>query len=168
MALVIKDVGMAQLINALNKWIKTMKINFTQSFFTCLLLTFSTVLLAANDAKTAKLENSMNDTQLISELRHGGYILYFRHGKTNHNTFDSDRDNLKNYSAQRLLSQEGCKEMSWIGNTIRQLDIKIGSDVSSSYCRSIDTATRAFNRTDINPDLKHTVTVNEATIIILT
>lgn len=155
---------MAPLINALNKWIKTMKINFTQSFFTCLLLTFSTVLLAANDAKTAKLESSMNDPQLISELRHGGYVLYFRHGKTNHNTFDSDRGNLKNCSTQRLLSQEGRKEMSWIGNTIRQLDIKIGSVVSSPYCRSIDTATLAFNRTDINPDLKHTVTANEATM----
>jgi len=53
--------------------------------------------------------------------------------------------------------------MSWIGNTIDNWISKY-----SPYCRSIGTATRAFNRTDINPDLKHTVTVNEATTIILT
>ena len=63
-----------------------------------------------------------------------------------------------------MLSEEGRKEMSLIGNTIKQLDIKIGSVDSSPYCRSIDTATRAFGRVEINPDLKHTVIANEATM----
>jgi phosphohistidine phosphatase SixA len=141
-----------------------MKINFIQSFLTCMLLNFSTILFAANNTETPNLENSMNDTHLIYELRQGGYILYFRHGKTDHNTFDSDRENLKNCATQRLLSEEGRKEMSWIGNTIRQLDINIGAVISSPYCRSIDTATLAFGGTEINSDLKHTVTADEATM----
>lgn len=138
--------------------------NFIPSFLTYMLLNFSTVLFAANSVETPNLENSINDTQLISGLRHGGYILYFRHGKTNHNTFDSDRINLKNCATQRLLSEEGRKEMSWIGDVIRQLDIKIGAVISSPYCRSIDTATLAFGSTEIHPDLKHTIIADEATM----
>ena len=141
-----------------------MKIYFKQILHACLLLTFSTVIIAANDPETPDLENILNDASLISELKRGGYILYFRHGKTNHETFDTDRKNLNNCTTQRLLSEEGRKEMTWIGDTIRRLDIKIGDVISSPYCRSIDTATLAFGSAAINPDLKHTVTADEATV----
>jgi phosphohistidine phosphatase SixA len=141
-----------------------MKTNLLRFFYAYLLLTFSSVLMAANNPETPSPENTLNDTRLISELRQGGYILYFRHGKTDHNTFDTDRKNLSDCSSQRLLSEEGRKEMILIGNTIKKLGIKIGSVISSPYCRSIDTATRAFGRANINPDLKHTVIADEATM----
>jgi phosphohistidine phosphatase SixA len=144
---------------------KTMKINFIQCLHVYLIVTFSTLLIAAEEPEISGLQNIFNDTNLISELRQGGYILYFRHGKTNHDTYDTDRINLKNCSTQRLLSEQGRKEMTWVGNTIRRLDIKIGTIVSSPYCRSIDTATRAFGRTEVNNDLKHTITADQATII---
>jgi hypothetical protein len=142
-----------------------MKINFIQCLHVCLIVTFSTLLIAAEEPEISGLQNIFNDTNLLSELRQGGYILYFRHGKTNHDTYDTDRINLKNCSTQRLLSKEGRKEMVWIGNTIRRLDIKIGTIVSSPYCRSIDTATLAFGRAEVNTDLKHTITADQATII---
>jgi phosphohistidine phosphatase SixA len=141
-----------------------MKTNLLWFFYAYLLLTFSSVLMAANNPETLSPENTLNDTRLIFELRQGGYILYFRHGKTDHNTFDTDRKNLSDCSSQRLLSEEGREEMILIGNTIKKLGIKIGSVISSPYCRSIDTATRAFGRAEINPDLKHTVIADEATM----
>jgi phosphohistidine phosphatase SixA len=141
-----------------------MKTNTLLFFYAYLLLSFSSVLIAANNPETPSPENALNDTRLISELRQGGYILYFRHGKTDHNTFDTDRKNLSDCSSQRLLSEEGRKEMILIGDTIKKLGIKIGSVISSPYCRSIDTATRAFGRAEINPDLKHTVIADEATM----
>ena len=129
-----------------------------------LLLTFSTVLIAGDDPDASDLANTLNDASLLAELRQGGYTLYFRHGKTDHDSFDSDRKNLENCETQRLLSEEGRQEMKWIGEIIRQLDIKIGTVTSSPYCRSIDTATLAFGRTEIDPDLKHTVTADEAMV----
>jgi phosphohistidine phosphatase SixA len=141
-----------------------MKTNILLFFYAYLLLSFSSVLMAANNPETPSPENVLNDTRLISELRQGGYILYFRHGKTDHNTFDTDRKNLSDCSSQRLLSEEGRKEMILIGDTIKKLGIKIGSVISSPYCRSIDTATRAFGRAEINSDLKHTVIADETTM----
>ena len=119
---------------------------------------------AADDPDTPVLENTVSDPELIAELKKGGYILYFRHGITNHDTFDTDRNNLKNCNTQRLLSDEGREQMKRIGNVVKQLKINIGDVVSSPYCRSIDTATLAFGETAIDEYLKHTVTASEETV----
>ncbi|MCB0284921.1 MAG: histidine phosphatase family protein, partial [Calditrichaeota bacterium] len=109
--------------------------------------------------------NLLTNQELISALQKGGYILYFRHGITDHNTFDTDRENLSNCARQRLLSEEGRQQMHKIGLSIRQLRIKIDVVESSPYCRSIDTAVLAFGRMKINNILRHTVTADEKTAL---
>ena len=100
---------------------------------------------------------------LMDALKAGGYIIYFRHGITDHSIADTDRSNLKNCATQRPLSAEGRRQMREIGQAIAKLGIRASTIVSSPYCRSIDTATLAFGRTDVSYDLRHTVAADEAT-----
>ena len=121
--------------------------------------------IAAESADSEDLPNRLTNQELISALQKGGYILYFRHGITDHNTFDTDRENLSNCARQRLLSKEGRQQMHRVGLSIRQLRINIGAVESSPYCRSIDTAVLAFGRMKINNILRHTVTADEKTAL---
>lgn len=132
-------------------------------------LLFLFIPLAVQAAKDENKPDSPPDllspAQLVEALRGGGYILYFRHGMTDHSTYDRDRDNLKNCTTQRLLSEEGRAQMRDIGQAIEDLGIRISTILSSPYCRSIDTARQAFGRMMINDDLKHTVTADEQTAL---
>ncbi len=98
---------------------------------------------------------------LVEALQHGGYILYFRHGLTDHDTYDSDRNNLDNCASQRLLSDAGRQQMRTIGEAIRQLNIPISTVISSPYCRTVETAILAFGHTVKDENLKHTVTASK-------
>ena len=128
-------------------------------------LFFPLVVLAANDAnKPGSPPDTLSPVELVQALRDGGYVLYFRHAITDHSTHDQDRNNLQNCATQRLLSEEGRVQMQGIGQAMRDLDIRVSTILSSPYCRSIDTAMRAFGRMEINDDLKHTVTADEETV----
>ena len=131
-------------------------------FWMCPLLSSG---IAAESADSEDLPNRLTNQELIRDLQKGGYILYFRHGITDHNTFDTDRENLSNCARQRLLSKEGRQQMHRVGLSIRQLRINIGAVESSPYCRSIDTAVLAFGRMKINNILRHTVTADEKTAL---
>lgn len=122
-------------------------------------------LFAAQDAdKPTSLENVLDGSQLVEALRTGGYIIYFRHGITDHSTFDTDHTNLTNCATQRLLSEEGHQQMKNIGELIATLGIKVSTILSSPYCRTIVSAVEAFGKVDIDYDLKHTVTADEAMV----
>src|SRR5438045_9259544 len=55
-------------------------------------------------------------TELMPELRKGGYVLFIRHPKTNPDQADTDPLNLDNVKAQRQLSDEGRKRRAqWSG-----------------------------------------------------
>lgn len=107
--------------------------------------------------------NTLGDAALLQALRAGGLVIYFRHGKTDLATQDTDRSNLANCATQRMLSAQGRQEMGEIGEAFRQLGIQVGGVRSSPYCRALDTARLAFGRATTDPDLTHTVTADEAT-----
>lgn len=106
--------------------------------------------------------NVIDGLQLIEALRAGGYVLYFRHGTTNMATRDSDRTSLANCATQRILSDEGRRQMSDIGKQFQRLRIPVGTVLASPYCRTIDTAKLAFGTVTVEPELEHTVTATEA------
>lgn len=106
--------------------------------------------------------NVIDGAELVEALRGGGYVLYFRHGKTDLSTSDSDRTSLANCTTQRILSREGRQQMTDIGKQFQRLRIPVGSVLSSPYCRSIDTAKLAFGKVVVDRDLAHTVTADEA------
>src|SRR5262245_42767150 len=85
------------------------------------------VWLAAQqrEDKSNSPPNVIDGAELVQALRGGGHVLYFRHGKTDLTTSDSDRSSLANCATQRILSAEGRQQMTDIGQQMRRLG-KIG------------------------------------------
>lgn len=98
--------------------------------------------------------------ELIKTLQAGGNIIYMRHGSTNHDQKDLDRQNLKDCSRQRNLSAEGKELSKRIGRAIRTLGIPVGQVLSSPYCRCKDTARMAFGHFQIEPELIFSISKN--------
>jgi phosphohistidine phosphatase SixA len=113
--------------------------------------------------KPASPPDVLSGKALVEALRAGGYIIYFRHGMTDHATLDTDRVNLADCSKQRLLSAAGRQQMREVGRAFTRLGIRVGTVLSSPYCRTIDTATLVAGRTEVAEDMKHTVNADEAT-----
>lgn len=91
--------------------------------------------------------------EAVQTLSQGGYVIYFRHAATNHETVDTDRQNLENCATQRNLSDLGRAQAEAIGAAFDLLDIPVGDVLSSPYCRCMDTARLAFGRVTASQDL---------------
>lgn len=118
---------------------------------------------AGNDDKSNSPPNVLDGRELVNALRGGGHVIYFRHGRTDLSTQDTDRDNLAHCATQRRLSDEGRQEVVEIGRRFQELRLAVSTVLASPYCRAIDTARLAFGKVSIEPELKHTVTADEAT-----
>lgn len=99
--------------------------------------------LLARDA-----DDAMTSATLISKLRAGGYIIYFRHAAKDASIADTDRVNLSNCAAQAPLSDEGRAQAKAIGRAFTSLAIPVGGVYTSWYCRCIETARIAFGRAE--------------------
>lgn len=128
---------------------------------TCLSALSGLAAAAAPVDKSNSPPNVIDGQALVQALRGGGHVLYFRHGKTDMSTQDTDRSNLANCATQRQLSDAGRREMTAIGQSFTALGIPVGSVRSSAYCRAIDTARLAFGKVTVDADLNHTVTASE-------
>lgn len=113
--------------------------------------------------KYAPPPNVLEGRQLVDALRAGGYVIYLRHGITDHTLDDTDRQNLANCATQRPLSEEGRQQMREMGKAIQALGIRVSSVLSSPFCRTIDSAKLAFGRAEIIDDLRQGVDADEAT-----
>ena len=90
---------------------------------------------------------------LLAALRQGGFVLYFRHARTDFSQDDTDLSDLSNCATQRNLSSEGRAQARLIGESIANLAIPIGEVLSSELCRTRETAELAFGRATLMPDL---------------
>lgn len=88
---------------------------------------------------------------LSSELKKGGYILYFRHFQSDHRVWHEDPIKPKHAEMtvqqiagsceqQRPLSEYGRKRAEDVGVAMRKLGVPIGSVFCSPYCRVIESA----------------------------
>lgn len=85
---------------------------------------------------------------LLSELRKGGYVLYFRHASTDFSQNDERMKGYEDCGHQRNLTEKGRAEARSIGAAIRQFGIPIGRVLASPFCRTVDTAQLAFGRAE--------------------
>ena len=85
--------------------------------------------------------------ELLTALRAGGYILYFRHADTDHRQQDQRTGAIDDCTTQRNLTEGGREHARAIGEVIRALDIPIGTVLASPMCRTVETATLAFGST---------------------
>jgi phosphohistidine phosphatase SixA len=90
---------------------------------------------------------------LLAALREGGFVIYFRHARTNFSQDDTDLSDLSNCATQRNLSAEGRDQARRIGEAIAALDIPVGEVLSSELCRTRETAELAFGQATPMPDL---------------
>ena len=85
---------------------------------------------------------------LLSELRKGGYILYFRHAATDFSQNDSSMTSYEDCSTQRNLTETGRAQARRVGEAIKHLAIPVGSVLASPFCRTVETAQIAFGRAE--------------------
>jgi len=98
--------------------------------------------------RSALAVKSVSDPELLTELRRGGYVIYFRHTST-----DFSRDDVKSRSDddcdnQRPLTDKGREEARRIGAGFRELKIPVGQVLASPRCRTLETAMLAFGRAE--------------------
>jgi broad specificity phosphatase PhoE len=92
-------------------------------------------------------------TSVLSELRQGGFVIYFRHAATEQTGVTDEMADLTRCETQRNLSPEGRAQAAEIGQAIKVLGIPVGTVAASPFCRTRDTAQLAFERVALNQDL---------------
>jgi phosphohistidine phosphatase SixA len=97
---------------------------------------------------------------LVDQLRRGGVVLVIRHAATDQSKQDQDPVDLKDCRTQRNLSPLGRSDARRIGAGVRRLRLRIGTVLSSPFCRTLETAMLAFGRATINPALLNTITAD--------
>ncbi len=111
------------------------------------LLGLQTTAASAEDKPLAELSS------VLGELRHGGFVIYFRHAATEQTDATDEMADLTRCETQRNLSPEGQAQAAQIGKAIKALDIPVGTVAASPFCRTKDTAQLAFGRVTVNKDL---------------
>src|SRR5262245_14188305 len=87
----------------------------------------------------AVAQTTASQTEWISALRDGGYVIVFRHGATHQDQADTDPLNPDNVAKQRQLNDDGRALAKSIGESLRKLKIPVGQLHSSLFQRAIDT-----------------------------
>ena len=108
---------------------------------------------------TAPSAEPSRDERLVSALRGGGYVNYFRHTVTDWAQDDELPVDLSDCATQRNLSDAGRTQANAIGEAFQRLDVPIGRVLSSPFCRTLDTAQLAFGRVAPEPALENLETV---------
>lgn len=110
-------------------------------------------LLFLGLASTCWAQAPAVDPQLITALKRGGNVIFFRHAATDHSQTDLDTANPDNCAAQRGLTDQGRQQAKSIGENFRRLEIPVGEVLSSRYCRCTETAELAFGKAVRTDDL---------------
>jgi phosphohistidine phosphatase SixA len=97
---------------------------------------FGLVLMAA----VVAYGDPPSPTELLPELRKGGYVLFIRHPRTNPDQADTDPLHLDNISAQRQLSGEGRAQAKALGEAFRALKLPVERVISSKFYRAQEAA----------------------------
>jgi hypothetical protein len=84
---------------------------------------------------------------IAAVLARGGYVIYMRHGRTQYDQIELERNNRAKgtfdfalCNTQRQLSNDGRKELKISGDQFRQAAIPLDGVFSSRYCRAIESA----------------------------
>lgn len=90
---------------------------------------------------------------LLSQLRAGGLVLYFRHFDTE----GADAPNVtpRNCTTQRNLSAAGRENARVVGRLLRELRVPLGTVLSGEYCRNRDSAALLTGRVMPTPALNN-------------
>jgi virginiamycin B lyase len=114
-------------------------------------------LVAALALTTAAGASAIAGPDLSRSLRSGGLVVVLRHAATDFSRPDQDPVVVADCTTQRNLSAQGRADARAIGRGVRRLGLRIGTVLSSPFCRTLETARLAFGRATINPALLNTI-----------
>src|ERR1700704_3901356 len=86
--------------------------------------------------------------ELLTELRKGGYILYFRHAATDFSRNDERMKSYEDCANQRNLIDRGRSDARAVAAAIRHLSIPVERVLASPFCRTVETAQLLFGRAE--------------------
>lgn len=100
----------------------------------------------ADVTNAVPVENISKHAETINNLKKGGYVIFFRHTKTEPGNFDEQGLVVTDCSTQRTLSEEGWLQARAIGKAIAAMHIPVGDVYSSEVCRAWQTADLIFGK----------------------
>lgn len=105
---------------------------------------------SAGEKANADFRDTMQGADLLSALKKGGFIIYFRHAATVKDYADQADPNMSlgDCASQRKLSKKGIQDARDIGAAFTEKGIPVSQVITSEYCRSWQTANLAFGRVD--------------------
>ncbi|MEO0374321.1 MAG: histidine phosphatase family protein [Cyanobacteria bacterium P01_A01_bin.17] len=109
--------------------------------------------LTPGEQANADFQDKLTGAELLSALKEGGYVIYFRHAQTEKDYADQVTADVNNCSTQRTLSEAGWKDARAIGAAFQAKEIPVGQVISSEYCRAWATADLAFGQYEKNSAL---------------
>lgn len=104
--------------------------------------------------RSAQPAKPLSGGELLSELRNGGYVIYFRHTSTDFSRDDSRSKSDDDCDNQRPLTDKGREEARQIGVAFRTLKIPVEPVLASPRCRTMETAMLAFGRAEKADDVR--------------
>jgi hypothetical protein len=119
-----------------------------------LLLATALAAAAGQAPDIAPAAPTLAGAPLLQALRHGGYILYFRHTATDFGQNDQAMTGFDDCAQQRNLTDAGRADARAIGAAIRSLGIAIGDVLASPYCRTKETGELMFGRVTVTPAVR--------------
>jgi phosphohistidine phosphatase SixA len=96
--------------------------------------------IAGTESSAAVPGAQLQGVALLSALRRGGYVIYFRHTATDFSRNDASMRAYDDCDNQRLLSAQGRTDATAIGERIRALRLPVGEALASPYCRTMEHA----------------------------
>jgi phosphohistidine phosphatase SixA len=103
---------------------------------------------SAPSARSSLPTHHLAPTELLSALRRGGYVLYFRHAATDFSQNDEKMKSYEDCADQRNLIAKGRADALVAGTAIRELGIPVERVLASPFCRTVETAQLLFGKAE--------------------
>jgi hypothetical protein len=110
--------------------------------------------IATSESSAPQPAHAVDGARLVSALRGGGYVVYFRHTATDFSKNDSRMLGYDDCANQRLLSDKGRSDARGIGVRIRELRLAEGEVLASPMCRTMEHARLSFSRAVPTPAMR--------------
>jgi len=102
-----------------------------------------------------------DNTNLVRELRAGGFVIVVRHGATFPDQADTDPFNFDNIAAQRNLNDKGKALAKAFGDALFRAGVPVGKVFTSKYSRAYETAVIAGFK-----DIEKTTDLTEGGLVV--
>jgi phosphohistidine phosphatase SixA len=102
-----------------------------------------------------------DNTNLVRELRAGGFVIVVRHGATFPDLADTDPFNFDNIAAQRNLNDKGKALAKAFGDALFRAGVPVGKVFTSKYNRAYETAVIAGFK-----DIEKTTDLTEGGLVV--